>query len=89
MPKRRADADGRRFFDGFASVRVSRLRASGVIHQRSGRPSSPFPGGKQKLVGTAHVHFPNGEGYSYSPLPEVPQARGRLYLIDDAPPQAF
>jgi hypothetical protein len=34
MPKRRAD-DGRRFFDEFASVRVSRLRATGVVWHRT------------------------------------------------------
>jgi hypothetical protein len=51
MPKCRADADNRRFFDEFESVRVSRLRATGVIDPAKRQAVIPFPGGKQKLIG--------------------------------------
>jgi hypothetical protein len=47
MPKCLADADNRRYFDEFESVRVSRLRATGLIdpakrhHRRSGTSAVP------------------------------------------------
>jgi hypothetical protein len=82
MPKRRADADGRRFFDEFASVRVSRFRASGVIDPAKRQAVIPFSG-KQKLIGTAHVRFPNGGGYSYFHCPKCDTLAGVLYLVDD------
>jgi hypothetical protein len=84
MPKRRADAYSRRFFDEFIAVRVSRLRASGVIDPAKRQAVIPF-GGKQKLIGTAHVRFPNGGGYSYFRCPKCDRLAGVLYLIDDAP----
>ncbi len=85
MPKCRADADNRRFFDEFESVRVSRLRATGVIDPAKRQAVIPFPGGKQKLIGTAHVRFPNGGGYSYFRCPKCDRLAGVLYLVDDAP----
>jgi hypothetical protein len=81
---RRADADGRRFFDEFASVRVSRLRATGVIDPAKSQAVIPFPNGTTKLIGTGHVHFPNGGGYSYFVCPKCAKLAGVLYLIDDA-----
>ena len=85
MPKRRADANGRQFFDEFASVRVSRLRATGVIDPAKRYAVIPFPDGKDKLIGTAHTHFPRGGGYSYFRCPRCDRLAGVLYLIDDAP----
>jgi hypothetical protein len=70
MPKCRADADNHRFFDEFESVRVSRLRASGVIDPAKRQAVIPFPGGKQKLLNVAHTRFPNGGGYSYFRCPK-------------------
>jgi hypothetical protein len=84
MGKRRSDADHRRFLDEFASVRVSRLRASGVIDPAKRQAVIPF-GGKQKLIGTAHVRFPNGGGYSFFRCPKCDKLAGVLYLVDDAP----
>jgi hypothetical protein len=84
MPKRRTDADSRRFFDEFESVRVSRLRATGVIDPARRQAVIPF-GDKQKLIGTAHVRFPNGGGYSYFRCPNCDKLAGVLYLVDDAP----
>ena len=96
MPKRRADADQRRFFDEFECVGVSRLRATGVIDPAKRQSVIPFPDGTHKLIGTAHVRFPNGGGYSFLPVPAVRQARGRpvprrrcaAYASDAAPPWA-
>jgi hypothetical protein len=84
MPKRRTDADSRRFFDEFTSVRISRLRASGVIDPAKRQAVISF-GDKQKLIGTAHVSFPNGGGYSFFRCPTCDRLAGALYLIDDAP----
>jgi hypothetical protein len=84
MPKRRTDAANRRFFDEFASVRVSRLRASGVIDPAKHLAIIPF-GDKQRLIGTAHVRFPNGGGWSYFTCPRCARRAVTLYLIDDAP----
>ena len=75
MPKRGSDATGRRFFDEFGSVRVSRFHATGVIDPAKRQASIPVPRGTTKLIGTAHVRFPNGGGYSYFPLPKLRQAR--------------
>jgi hypothetical protein len=85
MPKRGSDADSRKFFDEFESVRVPRLRAMGVIDPARRQAIIPFPNGKQKLIGTAHVHFPNGGGYSYFRCPRCAKLAGVLYLIDDTP----
>jgi hypothetical protein len=85
MPKRQADADRRRFFDEFESVRVGRFRAMGVIDPTKSQAFIPFPNGKTKLIGTAHVRFPNGGGYSFFRCPKCDKLAGVLYLIDDAP----
>jgi hypothetical protein len=44
----------------------------------------PFPNGKQKLIGTAHVRYSNGGGYSYFIRPRCAKLAGVSNLIDDA-----
>ena len=93
MPKRRSDATGRRFFDEFESVRVSRFRATGVIDPAKRQALIPFPGGeRQKLIGTAHVRFPNGGGFSYFVCPNATSSQAsctssmmRRAALDAAP----
>ena len=85
MGKRRADADQRRFFDEFERVRVSRFRASGVIDPAKRTALIPFPGGKVKLLDTAHTRLKYGGGWSYFVCPKCAKLAVVLYLIDDAP----
>jgi hypothetical protein len=85
MPKRRKDADTRRFFDEFKSVRVSRLRADGTIDPSKLNAVIPFPDGTTKLIATAHTRFPNGGGWSYFRCPKCDRRTPLLYLIDQAP----
>jgi hypothetical protein len=85
MPKYRVDADGRRFLDAFLSVRVSRLRATGVIDPSKPQAVISFPGGKQKIIGTAHVRFPNGGGWSFFVCPGCAKLAQNLWSIDDRP----
>jgi hypothetical protein len=85
MGARRADADSRRFFDEFESVRVSRFRAMGVIDPAKRQALIPFPNGTTKLIGTAHTWFPNGGGYSFFVCPKCARRAAKLWLIDDAP----
>ena len=85
MGKRRSDADTRRFFDEFPKVRVSRFRASGVIDPAKRQAVIPFPNGTNKLIGTGHVRFPNGGGWSFFVCPKCAKLAGTLYLIDGAP----
>jgi hypothetical protein len=85
MPRRRADADTRRFFDEFEKVRVSRFRAMGVIDPAKREALIPFPNGKTKLIGVGHVRLKYGGGYSYFVCPKCAKLAGTLYLIDDAP----
>ena len=56
MPKRRADADHRRFLDEFACVKIPRLRATGVV-QLDAPHAIIQVGDRQKLIGLAHVRF--------------------------------
>ena len=84
MGKRLADADGRRFFDEFASVRVSRLRATGVVDPSKRYALIPV-GECTKLLNVAHTHFPCGGGFSYFVCPRCAKLAQTLYLIDDAP----
>ena len=84
MAKRGIDAESRKFFDDFESVSVSRFRAMGVIDPGKRQAVIPFPNGRQKLLGTAHVCFPNGGGYSYFICPRCAKLAGVLYLIDEA-----
>jgi hypothetical protein len=85
MRKRRADANLRRFFDEFPSVRVSRLRASGVIDPAKRQAVIPFPGGKQKLLNVAHTRLKYGGGWSYFICPKCAKLAQTLYSIDDKP----
>lgn len=85
MPKRRADADSRRFLDEFESVRVSRFRATGVIDPAKRNALIPFPNGRIKLIGTAHTHLKYGGGFSYFICPKCARLTTKLFLIDDAP----
>ena len=84
MPTRRSDAHFRRFFDEFTKLRISRLRATGVVDPAKRYALIPI-GEKQKRIGTAHVRFPNGGGFSYFRCPRCDRLAGVLYLIDDAP----
>jgi hypothetical protein len=84
MPKRR-DANSRRFFDEFASVRTSRLRASGVIDPAKRQATISFPCGKQKLIGTAHVRLKYGGGWSFFTCPNCNRLASKLWEIEDRP----
>jgi hypothetical protein len=85
MGKRRADADNRRFFDEFEKVRVSRFRAMGVIDPAKRTALIPFPGGKTKLIYTAHTKLKYGGGWSFFVCPKCGKLAVQLWLIDDAP----
>jgi hypothetical protein len=86
MGKRRADADSRRFFDEFEMVRVSRFRATGVVDPSRSEALIKFPSGKIKLLGTAHVAFAKGGGWSYFVCPGCGDRRSpNLWLVGDAP----
>jgi hypothetical protein len=85
MPKRRKDADTRRFFDEFQSVRVSRLRADGTIDPAKRSALIPFPDGTLKLIATAHTWFKKGGGWSYFRCPQCDRRTPTLYLIESAP----
>jgi hypothetical protein len=85
MGKRRADADTRRFFDQFESVRISRFRAMGIVDPSRPQAVIPFPGGSTKLLSVSHTAFPNGGGWSFFVCPKCAKRSMRLYLVDDAP----
>jgi hypothetical protein len=85
MPKRHSDASTRRFFDEFTSVRVSRLRASGVIDPAKRQAVIPFPDRTNKLIGTAHTRLKYGGGWSYFICPKCAKLAVTLYLIDSKP----
>ena len=57
MPKRRSDAHFRRFFDEFTKLRISRLRATGVVDPTKRFALIPI-GDKQKLIGTNQPYSP-------------------------------
>jgi hypothetical protein len=84
MGKRRADADSRRFFDAFESVKASYFRGRDIIDPKKNTAIIPL-GGKDRLIGTKHTWFANGGGYSYFVCPGCARRASRLYLIDDAP----
>jgi hypothetical protein len=85
MPKRRAEAGHRRFTDEFPSVRVSRLRAMGVIDPARHQAAIPFPSGRIKLITIKHTRFPNGGGWSFFVCPSCARRTNKLYLIYDKP----
>ncbi|HEY1881371.1 MAG TPA: hypothetical protein VGG68_15700 [Caulobacteraceae bacterium] len=82
--ERLIDADSRRFFDEFESVRVSRFRAAGVIDPAKRHAVIPFPGGKQKLIGVAHTKLKYGGGWSYFICPKCAKMAQTLYLVENA-----
>jgi hypothetical protein len=84
MPKRRADADGRRFFDQFTSVKIPRLRAMGVVHLDAPHSIIQF-GDRRKLIGLAHVRFRHGGSWSYFLCPKCARRANRLWLVEDRP----
>jgi hypothetical protein len=84
MPKRRTDAGERPFFDEFTKLRISRFRATGIVDPAKRYALIPV-GERQKLIGTAHVHFPTGGGFSYFICPRCAKLAQSLYFIDDAP----
>jgi hypothetical protein len=85
MPKRRADADHRRFTDEFPSVRVSRFRANGTIDPAKREAVIPFPDGSTKLIGVGHTHLKYGGGWSFFTCPGCAKLAQTLYSIDDRP----
>src|SRR5215472_1566692 len=85
MPARRADADQRRFLDDYPKVRVSRLRALGVIDPSRPNAVIPWPNGKTKLLRVGHTRLKHGGGYSYFICPGCEKLSATLYDIDDAP----
>jgi hypothetical protein len=84
MGKRRADADGRRFFDEFLCVKIPRLRATGVV-QLDAPHTIIQVGDRQKLIGLAHVRFRNGGSWSLFRCPKCARRANRLWLIEDRP----
>ena len=85
MPKRLADADTRRFFDEFESVRVSRFRADGTIDPQKQLAVIKFPSGATKLIGTSHTWFARGGGWSWFVCPKCAKRTSKLYLVDERP----
>jgi hypothetical protein len=85
MGKRRAEADHRRFFDEFPSVRISRFRATGVVDPAKRQSVIPFPDGTNKLIGTAHTRLKYGGGWSYFICPKCAKLAQTLYLIEGKP----
>jgi hypothetical protein len=84
MPRRRADANSRRFFDEFECVKIPRLRATGVVQLNATSAVIPF-GGKQKLIRLAHAKFRNGGSWSLFRCPKCARRANRLWLIEDRP----
>jgi hypothetical protein len=85
MPKRLADADTRRFFDEFESVRVSRFRADGTIDPQKQLAVIKFPGGSTKLIGVSHTWFARGGGWSWFVCPKCAKRTPKLFLVDERP----
>jgi hypothetical protein len=84
MPKRRTDADHRRFFDEFECVKIPRLRAMGVV-QLDAPHATIQVGDRQKLIGLAHARFRNGGSWSLFRCPRCARRANRLWLIEDRP----
>jgi hypothetical protein len=85
MGKRRSDAGGRRFFDEFMKVRVSRFRADGTIDPAKSQAVIPFPDGSRRLLGVKHRWFKKGGGWSFFVCPGCGNRTPTLYLVDQAP----
>jgi hypothetical protein len=84
MPKRRPDADGRRFLDEFECVKIPRLRAMGVVQFDAPHAIIKI-GDRQKLIGLAHVRFRNGGSWSLFRCATCARRANRLWLIEDRP----
>ena len=84
MGKRRQDADSRRFFDEFPCVKISRLRATGVVQLDAPHTIIQF-GDRRKLIGLAHTQFWNGGSWSHFRCPTCGRRANRLWLIEDRP----
>jgi hypothetical protein len=83
MEKRSADADHRRFFDEFVSVKASRLKAEGKLEGQQALIA--FPDGVDRIIGIRHTKFPNGGSWSYFICPRCGGRKSKLWLINDAP----
>ena len=84
MPKRRTDADHRRFFDEFECVKIPRLRAMGVVQLDAVSAVIPF-GDRRKLIGLAHTKFRHGGSWSLFRCPTCARRANRLWLVGDRP----
>jgi hypothetical protein len=84
MPKRRADADHRRFLDEFECVKIPRLRAMGVV-QLDAPHAIIQVGDRQKLIGLTHLRFANGGSWSLFRCLTCARRANRLWLIEDRP----
>jgi hypothetical protein len=84
MPKRRTDADHRRFLDEFLCVKIPRLRAMGVV-QLDAPQAIIQVGDRRKLIGLAHVRFRNGGSWSLFRCPQCARRANRLWLVEDRP----
>jgi hypothetical protein len=84
MPKRRADADHRRFLDEFECVKIPRLRATGVVQLDAPHAIIQI-GGRRKLIRLAHSKLANEGSWSFFRCPRCARRCNRLWLIDDRP----
>lgn len=84
MPKRRTDADHRRFFDEFECVKIPRLRAMGLV-QLDAPHAMIQVGDRQKWIALAHVRFNNGGSWSLFRCPKCGRRANRLWLVEDRP----
>jgi hypothetical protein len=83
MPKRRADADGRRFPDEFECVKIPRLRAMGVV-QLDAPHAIIQVGDRQKLIGLGTSGSGTAGPGRCSDARHARRAN-RLWLIEDRP----
>ena len=80
MPRRRADTTGCRLTHEFDNVRVSRLRATGVIDPAKRQAVIPFPNGENKLIAVAHTKLKYGGRWSYFICPKMRPSRADALL---------
>jgi hypothetical protein len=87
MPKRRADASKRTFFDQYERIKASYFRARDVIDPAKNTALIPCANGQTKLLAVAHSRFPSGGGYSYFRCPQCSRRAGVLYLVSSNMPR--